>query len=406
MEFSWKRELKSTTQRLTQILPKPLKSQPISPKTLALFGSTGSIGKQTLEVLRAFPGEFEVVGMTAMKNKELLEEQAREFSATAHLAPTHEQIASLVAQADFIINAVPGFDGLAISLATVRASTPERPKILLSANKESLAIAGKFLRAEAQKTGAEIRPLDSEASAIWQLLTEGELSKKKDDSPKIQFKKNKLSSVTLTCSGGPFRGKTRDELASVTVAEALAHPTWKMGPKVSIDSATLINKVLEVYEVHNLFDIPLNNIHVTIHPQSLVHSMVHTKTGATKMHITQNDMRLFISYALHYPEQPESPWPIERARRSEMKFEDPDPETFRSLQWLKLHGGNPNFPIVLNAMNDLAVSKFLRGELSFLGIYDFIEKGLDQFLYETPPQTLDELLAYHERINRFYLLSA
>lgn len=359
-------------------------------KTLALFGSTGSIGKQALEVLRAFSGEFEVVGMTAMKNKELLEEQAREFSATAHLAPTPEQIATLVAQADFIINAVPGFDGLAISLATVRASMPERPKVLLSANKESLAIAGKFLRAEAQRTGAEIRPLDSEASAIWQLMNEHE----------------DISSVTLTCSGGPFRGKTRDELASVTVEQALAHPTWKMGPKVSVDSATLINKVLEVYEVHNLFDIPLSNIHVTIHPQSLVHSMVHTKTGATKMHITQNDMRLFISYALHYPEQPESPWPIERARRSEMKFEDPDPETFRSLKWLKLHGGNPNFPIVLNAMNDLAVSKFLRGELSFLGIYDFIEKGLDQFLYETPPQTLDELLAYHERINRFYLLPA
>lgn len=367
-------------------------------RKIALFGSTGSIGKQTLEVLRAFPSEFEVVGLTALKNAELLAEQAREFlnqnclnkpqieakspPGRTFLAPTPEQVASLVAQADFVINAVPGFDGLAISLATVRASTPERPKILLSANKESLAIAGKFLRAEAQKTGAEIRPLDSEASAIWQLMNEHE----------------DISSVTLTCSGGPFRGKTRDELASVTVAEALAHPTWKMGPKVSIDSATLINKVLEVYEVHNLFDIPLSDIHVTIHPQSLVHSMVHTKTGATKMHITQNDMRLFISYALHYPEQPESPWPIERSRRSEMKFAEPDPETFRSLQWLKLHGGNPNFPIVLNAMNDLAVSKFLRGELTFLGIYDFIEKGLDQFLYETPPQTLDELMELHTKI--------
>lgn len=353
---------------------------------IALFGSTGSIGKQTLEVLRAFPGEFEVLGLTALKNKKLLEEQEQEFSATSHLAPTPEQIATLVERADFIINAVPGFDGLAISLAAVRASTPIEPKILLSANKESLAIAGKFLRAEAQKTGAEIRPLDSEASAIWQLLTEHE----------------DISSVTLTCSGGPFRGKTRAELENVTVEQALAHPTWKMGPKVSVDSATLINKVLEVYEVHNLFDIPLRDIHITIHPQSMVHSMVHTKSGATKMHITQNDMRLFISYALHYPQQPECPWPIERARRSEMNFAQPDPETFRSLKWLKLHGGNPNFPIVLNAMNDIAVARFLAGEISFLGIYDFIDEGLNHYLFETPPQSLEELLNFHKNISNHY----
>lgn len=390
-------------------------------KTLALFGSTGSIGKQTLEVLRAFPGEFEVVGLTALKNSELLAEQAREFlgdnglgqpkneakSVRTHtishgtfLAPTSEQIATLIDRADIIINAVPGFDGLAISLAAVRASTPTSPKILLSANKESLAIAGRFLRAEAQKTGAEIRPLDSEASAIWQ-LTEGELNKKRDDS-KTPRQKHSISSVTLTCSGGPFRGRTTEQLKNVTIAEALAHPTWKMGPKVSIDSATLINKILEVYEVHNLFDIPLRDIHITIHPQSLVHSMVHTRTGATKMHITQNDMRLFISYALHYPAQPDCPWPIERARRSEMDFAQPDPETFRSLHWLSLHGGNPNFPIVLNAMNDLAVARFLRGEISFLGIYDFIEEGLKRWLYETPPQTLDELLSFHQHITDFY----
>lgn len=385
-------------------------------KTLAIFGSTGSIGKQTLEVLRAFPGEFEVVGLTALKNEELLAEQAAEFlgqnglnkpentvkslCAQSFLAPTLTQVATLIDRADFIINAVPGFDGLAISLAAVRASTPASPKILLSANKESLAIAGRFLRELAAQTGAEIRPLDSEASAIWQ-LTEGELNKKRDDS-KTPRQKHSISSVTLTCSGGPFRGKTTAQLANVTIEQALAHPTWKMGPKVSIDSATLINKILEVYEVHNLFDIPLRDIHITIHPQSLVHSMVHTRTGATKMHITQNDMRLFISYALHYPEQPDCPWPIERHRRSEMDFAQPDTETFRALQWLKLHGGNPNFPIILNAMNDLAVTRFLRGEISFLGIYDFIEEGLERFLFQTPPQTLEELLNFHKTITDFY----
>ncbi len=346
-------------------------------KTLALFGSTGSIGKQTLEVLRAFPGEFEVVGLTALTNAELLAEQAASLHVQTFLAPTPEQIDALIDRADYVINAVPGFDGLAISLAAVNAG-----KILLSANKESLAIAGRFLRELAQKTGAEIRPLDSEASAIWQLLTEHE----------------EISSVTLTCSGGPFRGLTTAELASVTIEQALAHPTWKMGPKVSIDSATLINKILEVYEVHNLFDIPLKDIHITIHPQSLVHSMVHTKTGATKMHITQNDMRLFISYALHYPEQPDCPWPIERHRRSEMDFTPPDSKTFRSLQWFELHKGNPNFPIILNALNDLAVARFLRGEISFLGIYDFIEKGLERYLWETPPSSLEEMLRFHGKI--------
>lgn len=379
-------------------------------KTVAIFGSTGSIGTQTLEVLRAFPGEFEVVGLTALKNEELLTEQAHEFlgqnglnklkneakSVPGHrfLAPTPEQIATLVSAADFIINAVPGFDGLAISLAAVRTSTPASPKTLLSANKESLAIAGKWLRAEAEKTDAQIFPLDSEASAIWQLmyeLTEGEPTKK-----------NQISSVTLTCSGGPFRGRTADELKNVTVEEALAHPTWKMGPKVSIDSATLVNKILEIYEVHNLFDIPLRDIHVTIHPQSLVHSMIHTKTGATKMHITQNDMKLFISYALHYPNQPECPWPITRARKSELTFDQPDAETFRPLQWFNLHKGNPNFPIVLNALNDLAVQKFLAKEISFLGIYEFIEAGFEKWLWEVPAATLEEMISLTERITNFY----
>ncbi|QQR54432.1 1-deoxy-D-xylulose-5-phosphate reductoisomerase [Candidatus Peregrinibacteria bacterium] len=355
------------------------------PKPLALFGSTGSIGRQTLEVLAAFPGEFEVVGLTAKSNKSLLEEQGKTLRAQTLLSPSSEQNQALMEQAEFIVNAIPGFAGLDISLAAIRMSTPERPKTLLSANKESLAIAGRFLREEAQKTAARIFPLDSEASAIWQLMHE--------------YGASKISSITLTCSGGPFHGKTRQDLLHVTPAQALAHPTWKMGPKVSIDSATLINKVLEVYEVHHLFDIPLKDIHITIHPQSLVHSMIHTQTGATKMHITQNDMRLFISYALHYPEQPACPWPIERTRKSDLSFEQPDPETFRPLKWLKLHAGNPNFPIILNAMNDLAVARFLDGKLSFLGIYDFIEEGLQRHLWRLPPRNLEELLAFHAEIS-------
>lgn len=348
-------------------------------KTVGIFGSTGSIGTQTLEVLRAFPTDFKLVGLVFSKNETLSQKQAMEFSAPAYQGLGQKD--ELIAAADIIVNALPGFAGLEVSLAAVRAG-----KTLLSANKESLAIAGKWLRAEAEKTGAQIFPLDSEASAIWQLMHE--------------YGPDKISSVTLTCSGGPFRG--RKDLSNVTVEEALAHPTWKMGQKVSIDSATLINKILEIYEVHNLFDIPLKDIHVTIHPQSLVHSMIHTKTGATKMHITQNDMRLFISYALHYPSQPECPWPITRARKSELTFDQPDAETFRSLQWFKLHKGNPNFPIVLNALNDLAVQKFLAKEISFLSIYEFIEAGFEKWLWEIPAATLEEMISLTERITNFY----
>ena len=348
-------------------------------KKLVIYGSTGSIGKQTLEVVDAFPGEFEVIGLTAMKSEALLKEQAKKYGAKSNLGVD----LSFIKEADYVINAVPGFDGLEVSVASLKAG-----KTLLSANKESLAIAGKWLKKMAQEHKAKIFPLDSEASAVWQLMHD--------------YGPENLSSVTLTCSGGPFLGKTQEALKEVTVEQALNHPTWKMGPKVSLDSATLINKVLEVYEVHNLFQIPLKDIHITIHPQSLVHGMIHTKTKATKMHITQNDMRLFISYALHYPSQPDCPWPIERARKSEMEFKSPDPQTFRSLQWLEQHKGNPNFPVVLNALNDLATSKFLKGEMRFLEIYDFIEAGFKKWLWVKPPSNLEEMIQLHEQVTQEY----
>ena len=352
-------------------------------KTLAIFGSTGSIGRQTLEVLDAFPGEFKVLALTAYSQRDLLEEQAQKHGAKAFVAPTHEEIAAVVQQADFIINALPGFAGLDVSLATVQAG-----KTLLSANKESLAIAGKWLRQLAEKTGSKIYPLDSEASALWQLMDE--------------FGPEALSSITLTCSGGPFYGKKAAELEGVTVKEALNHPTWKMGAKVSLDSATLINKVLEVYEVHQLFDIPLKDIHIVIHQQSLVHALIHTKTGATKMHLAPKDMRFFIAHALFYPNKVTLPWKAPRLRRSELTFSQPDPETFRSLKWLHKHKGNPNFPIVLNAMNDFATAEFLAGRLGFLDIYACIEHGLERFLWAKPPQSLQEAIAFHHSITTYY----
>jgi 1-deoxy-D-xylulose-5-phosphate reductoisomerase len=402
-------------------------------KKIAIFGATGSVGTQTLEVLRQFPDDFEVTALIAQKNATALERQIKEIQswqnqgrqplpepkndckctaggnfqpevfdlnqknkleANSHFRQKSTpkaylglgKLDQIVAEADYIVNAVPGFAGLEVSLATLRASTPAIPKTLLSANKESLAIAGRYLREIAAKTGARIFPLDSEASALWQLMHE--------------HGRENTAAVTITCSGGPFLGKTEEELRHVTREQALAHPTWKMGPKVSLDSATLINKLLEVYEVHNLFDIPLSKIAITIHPQSLSHGMIHTHTNATKTHITQNDMRLFISYALHYPDQPPCPWPIERVKKSDLEFREPDPKTFRSLHWLELHRGNPNFPIVLNAMNDIATQLFLDGQITFLQIYDLIEAGLDRWLWEVPPTSLEEMIEFHQKITR------
>ncbi|MBU0981922.1 1-deoxy-D-xylulose-5-phosphate reductoisomerase [Patescibacteria group bacterium] len=347
-------------------------------KKIAIFGSTGSIGTQSLEVLRTFPDKFEVVALSALQNAELLEKQAT--NCRSQLGPLDKKtINSLIAPADYVINAVPGFEGLLVSLQTVKAG-----KVLLAANKESLAIAGRHLCMIAKKTGAQIRPLDSEASAIWQLI--------------FDHGRENVASATLTCSGGPFFGKKSEDLKFVTAKDALAHPTWQMGPKVSIDSATLINKILEAYEVSNLFDIPITKIQIVIHRQSVVHSMIHTYSGATKMHITQCDMRLPISYALNYPEQPSCPWQIKRTRKSELSFDTPDAETFRPIKWFAMHKGNPIFPIALNALNDIAVSRFLSGKIGFLDIYDFIENGLQKWLYTQPPNTLEEIISLHHRI--------
>lgn len=352
-------------------------------KKVVIFGSTGSIGKQSLEVIQKIG--LKVLALTAFKSEELLREQAKQHKAKIFLGNlSSEKTQELVSDADYVINAVPGFEGLNVSVQALKAG-----KVLLSANKESLAIAGKYLKQIARENNAEIRPLDSEAFATWQLLN------------KYGFEN--LSSVTLTCSGGPFFGRKSLELSEVTVEEALNHPTWKMGPKVSLDSATLINKVFEVFEISNLFDLPLSMINIVIHRQSLVHGIIHTKTGATKMQINKNDMRLPIFFALMHPESPKSPWPhYANTRKSELAFDKPDAETFRSIKWLELHRGNPNFPIVLNAMNDIATKRFLNGEIKFLEIYDFIEEGFEKFLWEVPPKSLDELITFHNRINDFY----
>lgn len=348
-------------------------------KKVVIFGSTGSIGKQSLEVIEKSQ-DFQVIFLTAHKNLKFLKEQSEKFGSEFYLGDLNAEIISkIIKNADLVINAIPGFEGIHVSLAALKNG-----KILLSANKESLAVAGKFLLEIAKENGAEIRPLDSEASAIWQLLNEYN-----DD----------VSSITLTCSGGPFYGKTKQDLNSVTIKEALTHPTWKMGAKVSLDSATLVNKVLEVFEIKNLFNLDISKINVIIHRQSVVHSMIHTKTGATKMQISQNDMRIPIFYALHWPEKKKYPWPPLRIRKSELNFAPADKDTFLPLKWLALHGANPNFPVILNAANDVAVAKFLAGEIKFLEIYDIIETAISKWILDVPIRDLKGLIAFHNKIS-------
>lgn len=353
-------------------------------KKIVIFGSTGSIGKQSLEVLTLAEDKFKVLGLTAFSNKKLLCEQSQKYAAKSYLGNLDEEIIqNFVTDADFVLNAVPGFDGLKVSIQALSAG-----KVLLSANKESLAVAGKYLKQIARENGGEIRPLDSEASAVWQLIGD--------------YGIENTSSVTLTCSGGPFFGKKRKDLTNVTIEEALNHPTWKMGPKVSVDCATLVNKVLEVFEIKNLFDLDISKINVIIHRQSVVHSMIHTKSGATKMHISQNDMKLPIQYALDYPDNGTAPRKIMRSRKSELGFDQPDSGTFLPLEWLRLHGANPNFPVILNAANDVAVKKFLDGQISFLEIYDLIGAAIDKWIWHKPAADLDSLIKFHNAISAEY----
>lgn len=353
-------------------------------KNIAIFGSTGSIGKQSLQVIEKFPEDFKVIYLTAEKNKNLLEEQSYKFLSKKYLGKLNEYVIDeIVRSADIIINAVPGFDGLFVSISALKNA-----KILLAANKESFVVAGKYLRNIAAASGAEIRPIDSEASAIWQLSNE--------------YGENAVSSITITCSGGPFFGKKAEELVSVSVDEALNHPTWKMGPKISVDSATLINKVFEVIELSSIFNIDLSKINIVVHRQSFVHGMIHTKTGATKMHIAPNHMTGIISHALFYPDENKFKIDFKPMKRSEVSFHQPDEDTFRSLKWLKLHKGNPLFPVVLNALNEVAVRKFLNHEIKFMEIYDFIERGFEKYLWKKPPTDILELINFHKEITGTY----
>lgn len=345
-------------------------------RRIIVLGSTGSIGTQALDVIRANPRRFELVGLAAGSNAEMMAEQAAQFQVedTALGAVEAEQLVRDV-EADVVLNAITGSIGLGSTLAALKAG-----RTLALANKESLIVGGELVLAAAAPE--QIVPVDSEHSALAQALRAGTHAE--------------VRRLVVTASGGPFRGRTRDELADVTPQEALAHPTWDMGRMVTTNSATLVNKGLEVIEAHLLFDIPYDDIEVVVHPQSIVHSMVEFIDGSTIAQASPPDMRLPISLGLDWPHRVGGVGrPLDWTTASSWTFEPLDDTAFPSVALAKAVGrAGATFPAVYNAANEQAVTAFHDGRLSFLGIVDTIARVVDA--HEPPDALTVESLAVAE----------
>jgi 1-deoxy-D-xylulose-5-phosphate reductoisomerase len=356
-------------------------------KRVAVLGATGSIGRQTLEVISAHPQNFRIIGLAAGKNLNLLTSQIEEFKPRfvysqdkKALANDRYELLSLEEMAshpevDIVVVATSGRWGLQPTLAAVKTG-----KRLALANKESLVMAGEIIVAEAGKSGAKILPVDSEHSAIWQCL-EGETAKP--------------AKIILTASGGPFYKYSPAKLREVTVEQALKHPSWRMGKKVTIDSATLMNKGLEVIEAHWLFHAPFDSISVLVHPQSIIHSMVEFSDGSVKAQLGCPDMRLPIQYALSYPGRlpnPELPR-LNWENIKELNFEAPDFKTFPCLKLAIEAGKNGGtYPAVLCGADEVAVELFLSGRIKFTDIAKLVEGALESHKAISHPG-LDDILA-------------
>jgi 1-deoxy-D-xylulose-5-phosphate reductoisomerase len=359
-------------------------------KQVAVLGSTGSIGRQTLEVISVFPHRFHIIGLAAGKNTALLAEQIKEFQprfvsyqdrkAGTRLTKAEYEFLSLEEiashpQVDIVVIATSGKWGLKPALAAAKAG-----KKIALANKESLVMAGEIITSEAKLNGAQIMPVDSEHSAIWQCL-EGET--------------RKAARLILTASGGPFLHYSSAQLDEVTPEQALRHPSWRMGKKVTVDSATLMNKGLEVIEAHWLFDMPFDNIKVLIHPQSIVHSMVEFIDGSVKAQLSYPDMRLPIQYALSYPERLANPQlpRLDWEGIKELTFESPDLDSFPCLK-LAIEAGKKGgtYPAALCAADEVAVELFLSGRIKFTDIARLVRQALEEHQSISHP-TVEEIMA-------------
>ena len=369
-------------------------------KKVAVLGSTGSIGTQTLDVVRA-NDDLEVVGLAAGSNVEMLEKQIREFhprlvavwkeEAARDLAVRVQDLdVKIVSQmgglielarmeeSDILVTAIVGMIGIRPTMEAILAG-----KDIALANKETLVTAGHLIMPLAKQFGVQILPVDSEHSAIFQAL-HGE-------------KRAQVEKLLITASGGPFRGRKREELEHVTLADTLKHPNWVMGQKITVDSATLVNKGLEVMEARWLFDVDLDHIQVVVQPKSIIHSMVEFKDGAVMAQLGTPDMRLPIQYALYYPERRYLDGErLDFHKLKEITFEDPDMDTFLGLPMAMdaaRKGGS--MPTVFNAANELAVKKFLQEKIGFLDIYDIIAQSMERHTVIRNPE-LEEILAVED----------
>jgi len=366
-------------------------------KRLAILGSTGSIGINTLDIVRQFPDRFQVTGLSAGRNIELLKEQIlqfrpklvsvlnaelseilqREFGASSpEVVHGVEGLIRVATQpeVDQVVSAIVGAVGLIPTLSAIKTG-----KAIALANKESLVMAGKIVMTEARMKGVQILPVDSEHSAIFQAL--------------LGHRKDEVRRLILTASGGPFRSLPLAKLQEVTVKEALRHPNWEMGKKITIDSASLMNKGLEVIEAHWLFDMPLEKITVQIHPQSVVHSMVEYMDGSIISQMGIADMRIPISYALSFPERlPLNLLPLDLSRQEGLTFFPPDPERFPCLRlaYRSIEIGE-TMPAVLSAANEIAVNAFLERSLRFTEIPLLIERVMDRHELK-PVHTVEDIL--------------
>lgn len=373
---------------------------PARPKRVCVLGSTGSIGTQTLDVARRHPEFVKIVALSANTQAELLFEQAREFSvehvvlanaeiaeawrarfaeigATLHAGP--EAIVELcnLPEVDMVVNSLVGAAGMQASYATLVAG-----KQLALANKESLVVGGDVLMP--LSTHETLLPIDSEHGAIYQCLLGEDPAE--------------VTRLWVTASGGPFRGKKAADLQNITVEQALSHPTWNMGRKISIDSSTLMNKGLEVIEAHHLFAMPYDKIAVVVQPQSAIHSMVEFTDGSVKAHLGTTDMRIPIQFALSYPARWSAPVePLDFRTLGSLEFEAPDLETFRCLA-LAIEAGTTGgtLPAVMNAANEVAVAAFLDEQIPYLGIAELVERAMNHAVREGSVKeatSIEELLA-------------
>lgn len=364
-------------------------------KRIAILGSTGSIGTQALEVIAAHPDYFELEVLTAQNNYELLIQQARQFTPNAVVIVNEDHYKEVKAaldplnikvfagenalcsvvqmdSIDLVLTALVGYSGLKPTIKAIEAG-----KTIALANKETLVVAGALITQLAQEKGVNIYPVDSEHSAIFQCLV-GEFH-------------NRIEKIILTASGGPFRGKKRDELVHVKKEQALKHPNWNMGAKVTIDSASLMNKGLEVIEAKWLFNLEPNQVEVIVHPQSIVHSIIQFEDGSMKAQMGLPDMRLPIQFAMTYPDRLLSTFPrFNFTKYPTLSFEEPDTETFRNLALaFEAMGKGGNAPCVLNAANEIAVAGFLKDQVSFLEMSDIVEKCLEKVTFIAMPTYQD-----------------